>query len=139
MDQTISLITLAVEDVSRALAFYRDGLGWTPKLETDEIAFFQMNGFVFGLYRKDLFAKEAAGRLNPGGRSIALAHNVARKDDVDSVLDEIRRLDGATILSEPVEHDWGGYSGYFEDPDGHAWEVAWNPHWTISPDGIVSA
>ena len=138
MNQTIALITLAVEDLPRALVFYRDGLGWTPKFETEHIAFFQMNGFVFSLFRKAEFAKEAGGNIQLGGTSIALAHNVPGKDDVDAVLNEVRGIKGATILSEPVDHDWGGYSGYFRDPDGHVWEVAWNPHWTIAPDGSVT-
>lgn len=137
MKQTIALITLAVDDVDRALAFYRDGLKWTPAFTAPGIAFFQMNGVVFGLFEKEAMAEESGGRIDLDARSIALAHNVASREEVDAVLAEIDALDGGKVIQGPVERDWGGYSGYFEDPDGHVWEVAWNPHWTISPEGFV--
>lgn len=138
MKQTLSLITLAVEDVARSLAFYRDGLGWTPKLAMDDIAFFQMNGFVFSIFKKDGLAKDFGGKIIMGGKSISLSHNVPRKEEVDAAINKIRKLKGAAIVCEPVDRVWGGYSGYFEDPDGHVWEVGWNPHWTFSPDGFVT-
>lgn len=138
MNQTIAMITLAVDDLSRALAFYRDGLGWTPAFETNEIVFFQMNGFVFSLFRKDEFEKEVGSDMTSDGKSIGLAHNVASKEDVDAVIGTIRTQPGGRIVREPIDRVWGGYSGYFEDPDGHIWEVAWNPHWTYSPEGFVT-
>jgi len=138
MKQRLSLVTLAVEDLSRSLAFYRDGLGWTPHFSTDDVAFFQMNGFVFGLFRQEEMAKDFGGEIAMGGKSVALASNVSSKDEVDAVLDQIRKIDGGTVVLEPVDRVWGGYSGYFEDPDGHLWEVGWNPHWTISPEGFVT-
>lgn len=138
MKQTIALITLAVENIDRALAFYRDGLKWKPAFTADAIAFFQMNGVVFSLFEKDGLAKDFGGKIDMSARSIALAHNVASRDEVDAVLAEIDALDGGRVVHKPVERDWGGYSGYFEDPDGHVWEVAWNPHWRISPEGLVS-
>lgn len=138
MKQTLALVTLAVEDLSRSLAFYRDGLGWTPAFATDGVAFFQMNGMVFGLFPKEELEKDFGGKVAMGGRSIALAHNVASKEAVDAALDEVRKLDGGTVVRDPVDRFWGGYSGYFEDPDGHLWEVGWNPHWTLSPEGFVT-
>jgi catechol 2,3-dioxygenase-like lactoylglutathione lyase family enzyme len=138
MKQTIALITLAVDDLPRALAFYRDGLGWTPKAEMDEIAFFQMNGFAFSLYKKEAMAEEAGGPVALGSRAVALAHNVAGRDEVDAVFAVVAEIDGGRIIAPPTERPWGGYSGYFEDPDGHLWEVAWNPHWTLSPDGTTT-
>jgi len=138
MNQTIAMITLAVDDLPRALAFYRDGLGWTPAFETDDIVFFQMNGVVFSLFRKEAFENEVGSGITMGGKSIGLAHNVASKGDVDAVFDNIRTLPGGRIVHDPTDRFWGGYSGYFEDPDGHIWEVAWNPHWTYSPEGYVT-
>lgn len=138
MKQRLSLVTLAVDDLSRSLAFYRDGLGWTPHFAADDVAFFQMNAMVFALFRKEELAKDFGGAVAMGGKSIALAHNVADKAEVDTVLDEVRTLDGGTVVFEPADRFWGGYSGYFEDPDGHLWEVAWNPHWTLSPEGSVT-
>jgi len=138
MKQTLALVTLAVDDLSRSLAFYRDGLGWEPSFMSDNIAFFQMNGFAFSLYHREEMAKEVGGDIAMGGKSTALAHNVPSKEDVDAVLDEVRALDPGAVISNPVERVWGGYSGYFEDPDGHVWEVAWNPHWTLSPEGFVT-
>ena len=138
MKQALSLITLAIEDLSRSLVFYRDGLGWKPAFTTDEIAFFQLNGFVFSLFTKSGLAEDFGGEIKMGGKSIALAHNVKTRDDVDDILNEIGTIDGSTIVGSPVERSWGGYSGYFEDPDGHIWEVGWNPHWVISDDGHVS-
>ena len=138
MKQTISLITLAVEELSRSLAFYQNGLGWTPAFSTDEIAFFQMNGFVFSLFKKSGLAEDFGGQIEMGGKSIALAHNVGSKDQVDVLLSKIGSVPGAKVIRDPVERSWGGYSGYFEDPDGYIWEVGWNPHWTLSKDGLVS-
>lgn len=138
MKQALTLITLAVEDLPRALAFYRDGLGWTPSFTADNIAFFQMNGFAFSLFKQDEMAKELGRDIAVRRGGIALAHNVESPEAVDALLSEIRKLKGGAILSEPVKREWGGYSGYFEDPDGHAWEVAWNPYWTLSPEGFVT-
>ena len=138
MKQSIALVTLAVDDVGRALTFYRDGLGWAPAFEADGIAFFQMNGFAFSLYRRADFEAETGRAAAPGASGIALAHNVASREDVDAVLDHVGTLPGAAVTGAPVERPWGGYSGYFSDPDGHHWEVAWNPHWTYSPEGHVT-
>ncbi len=138
MKQTLSLITLAVEDMQRSLAFYRDGLGWTPNFATDGVAFFQMNGVVFSLFLKSSLEEDFGGKIETGGKSIALAHNVASREEVDSTLKQIGTIDAKAVIFSPVERVWGGYSGYFEDPDGHLWEIGWNPHWTLSPEGFVT-
>ena len=136
MEPRISLITLGVADVARSVEFYR-ALG-LPMLdfESDDVAFFTTEGTWLGLYRRDLLAEEVhadAPADEPGeGRfgGFTLAHNVESKEAVDAVLEEAAET-GADIVQEGVEREWGGYSGYFADPDGHHWEVAWNPDFEI--------
>lgn len=138
MKQTLTIIGLAVEDLGRSLKFYKDGLGWTPVFETPGIAFFQMNGVIFSVVQKKILEDDFEGTIQMGGKSVTLAHNVARREDVDAVLAEISKITGKPALQGPVERTWGGYSGYFEDPDGHLWEVAWNPHLSLSDEGFAS-
>lgn len=131
----MSLVTLAVSDLEQATSFYRDGLGWEPGFEAEEVTFFQLNGIVFSLFRRDLFAEElgvGVDELGPGG--VALAYNVRGKAEVDEII-ELAREAGGRVLVEPRVTDWGGYSGYFADPDGYRWEVARNPAWTIDDEG----
>jgi len=136
MEPRISLITLGVADVERSTEFYR-ALG-LPVLdfENDDVAFFTLEGTWLALYRRDLLAEEAtAGTVEPGAEprgygGFTLAHNVKSMESVDAVLDEAADA-GAEIVQEGIDRDWGGYSGYFSDPDGHRWEVAWNPHFEI--------
>ena len=136
MEPRISLITLGVADVARSTEFYR-ALG-LPMLdfESDDVAFFTLEGTWLALYRQDLLAEEAtAGAIKEGAEprgygGFTLAHNVESKEAVDAVLDEAEEA-GATIVQAGVDRDWGGYSGYFADPDGHRWEVAWNPHFDL--------
>lgn len=139
MEQRISLITLGVSDLQRAVTFYERVLGWKAAPSPPEIAFFDLNGVVFSLYQHDDLAKDM--QSVPGDVSIyqgfALAHNVQCKEDVDSIFALLKK-NGATIVKEPQEAFWGGYSGYFSDPDGHKWEVAFNPYWTIQKDGRIS-
>ena len=134
MDQRISLITLAVADPERSKDFY-EALGWKAGFFSQDIAFFQLNGIVLGLYRRTAFEAET-GRTLSGGDGVALAINFAARDAVDAVLDEAVRA-GGEIMRPAADTEWGGYSGYFADPDGHAWEVAHNPHWNIDNDGNV--
>lgn len=134
MDQRISLITLAVADPARSKDFY-EALGWKAGFVSQDIAFFQLNGIVLGLYRRTAFEAET-GRSLSGGDGVALAINFAARDAVDAVLDEAVRA-GGEIMRPAADTEWGGYSGYFADPDGHAWEVAHNPHWNIDNDGNV--
>lgn len=138
MKQTLTIVGLATQDLKRSLAFYKDGLCWTPSFETDAIAFFQMNGIVFSVIEKKMLEEDFEGRIQMGGKSVSLAHNVGSREEVDAVLAEVGALDGGKILQGPVERVWGGYSGYFEDPDGHLWEVAWNPQLNLSPEGFAT-
>ena len=139
MEPRISLVTLGVQDLAKSVAFYRDVVGWTPSPGPPEIAFFDLNGVIFSLFpQKELVADfggtEASGATIVGS---ALAHNARSKDEVDAIFAGLRER-GATIVKEPQEVFWGGYSGYFEDPDGHKWEVAFNPFWTVLEDGRIS-
>lgn len=129
MDQRLNFVTLAVADTGRSRAFYADGLGWEVAFEAPgEVVFFQLAPtLVLSLWNADEFEAEA-GRLNrePGTAPITLAHNVPRPESVDTVLADAKDA-GATVLSPPTDRDWGGRSGYFADPDGYRWEVAYNP------------
>lgn len=136
MEQRLSLVTLGVADLERSRAFYQ-ALGWVTGAEPgDEVVFFQAGGMVVALWgRKEL--AEDSGVLDPGGwGGVTLALNVRSPAEVDAVVDEARRA-GAGIAREPAETFWGGYSGVFVDPDGHPWEVAHNPHWTVTPGGAT--
>lgn len=136
MEQRLSLVTLATEDLDRATSFY-EALGWEAGFKNEAVTFFQLNGVVLSLFRRDLFAEELGvdeGALSPGGQ--ALAYNVRAKAEVDEVVDQVRAA-GGRVLVEPREQDWGGYSGYVADPEGHRWEIAWNPAWSIGPDGDI--
>jgi predicted lactoylglutathione lyase len=138
MEQRISLITLGVTDLARARAFY-EGLGWhTNAKPDDDVAFFQAGPMVFALWDRAKLAEDTGEREDAGGwGGITPAYNARSPEEVDAVLDEARAA-GGEIAREGAETFWGGYSGVFIDPDGHGWEVAHNPHWTIADDGSVS-
>ncbi|MES2387397.1 MAG: VOC family protein [Bacteroidota bacterium] len=125
----IHIITLGVADLEKSRAFYRDGLGFplSPSSQ-DSIAFFQLGGLVLSLYPYSDAKDEAEyfSRKSDGYGGIGLAHNCKSKDEVNEVI-ALAEAAGATIIKPPVDVFWGGYSGYFLDPDGHPWEVAWNP------------
>jgi len=136
MEQRVSLITLGVRDLARARAFY-EGLGWTTRAEPeDDVAFFQAGGMVFALWDRAELAADSGVEDSGGWGGITPAHNVRSPAEVDAVIEEARGA-GATIVREPAETFWGGYSAAFTDPDGHPWEIAHNPHWTIRDDGSV--
>jgi catechol 2,3-dioxygenase-like lactoylglutathione lyase family enzyme len=137
MQQQISVITLAIADLGRSKRFYSEGFGWTPVFENEEIAFYQMNGFVLGTWLQDRLEEDMqrGGLSRPGG--FALAHNVASKDDVQPVIDQLVRA-GGHILRNADAPPHGGFRGYVADPDDHTWEIAWNPAWAIDADGHVS-
>lgn len=139
MEQRVSLVTLGVSDLGRARQFYEDGLGWKRGNAQDEVAFYQLGGMVLGLFGREALATDANLPAPPdtGFGGIALAHNVRSRGEVDAVMAEAKAA-GATILKPAEDAFWGGYSGYFADPDGHLWEVAWNPFWTIAGDGSIS-
>jgi uncharacterized protein len=137
MEQRLSLITLGVGDVSRAREFY-EALGWRlgggVDDETDHVAFFQTGGLVFALWDRGKLGRDSGVEDNGGWGGVALAHNVRSPDEVDAVLAEAQDA-GATIARFGAPTFWGGYSGVFIDLDGHPWEVAHNPHWTVHEDG----
>jgi uncharacterized protein len=137
VEQRVSVITLGVADLERSRAFY-EALGWTTGAEPgDDVVFFQAGGMVVALWDRAKLAEDS-GVADPGGwGGVTLAHNVRSPEEVDSVLDGARAA-GATIPREGGETFWGGYSGVFVDPDGHPWEVAHNPRWTVHEDGSVS-
>lgn len=138
MEQRFTMVSLGVEDLAKSAAFYEDGLGWKRSGQSnDNIVFFDMGGVLIGLYPRGGLAEDANMPPDGGGfPGIALAHNARSKEEVDAVLAEAERA-GATILKPAQDVFWGGYSGYFADPDGHLWEVAFNPFWSISEDGSV--
>lgn len=138
MEQRISLITLGVKDLARSIRFFED-LGWKRAMRAAEgVAFFQIGGAAFGLYPLTELAKDAAIDAAEGGSSaMALAYNTRTRDEVDAVLAEAEAA-GATIVKPAEEAFWGGYSGYFRDPDGHLWEVAWNPGFVLADDGSIT-
>jgi predicted lactoylglutathione lyase len=132
----VSLVTLGVSDIARSTAFYQ-GMGWplSPASVEGVVSFFNTSGGLLALYREDALADDAAqasGRA-AGFRGVALAINLDSRADVDAAFEEIRRLRGR-IVKPPTVADWGGYSGYFADPDGHLWEVAHNPAWPTGAD-----
>jgi predicted lactoylglutathione lyase len=136
VEQRVSLVTLGVADVGRARVFY-EALGWKTGAEPGaDIAFFQAGGMVVALWSRTSLAEDSAVHDSGGWGGVTLAHNVASAADVDRVLDEAAAA-GATIARPGAETFWGGYSGVFIDPDGHPWEVAHNPHWTLADDGSV--
>ena len=138
MEQRISVVTLGVKDLGTSRRFYVDGLGWKPVYEDQEIVFFQTGGMVFAIFLRDRLAADFQADPATFGRApLALAYNVRAKSEVDPLIKQAAAA-GATILKAARETSWGGYSGYFADPDGFAWEVAWNPAWQLAPDGSVT-
>ena len=140
MEQRLSLVTLGVADVSRAQHFY-EALGWTADGgvddENDHVVFFQMPGMIVALWGRDKLAADSGVEDARGWGGITLAHNVESPEAVDAVLAEAEAA-GGTIPRRGAPTFWGGYSGVFIDPDGHPWEVAHNPGWTIQPDGSTT-
>ena len=136
MEQRVSLITLGVRDLARARAFY-EGVGWSSRAEPgDDVVFFQAGGTVVALWDRASLAEDSGVEDGGGWGGVTLAHNVRSPAEVDRVVEEARAA-GAMITREPGETFWGGYSGAFADPDGHPWEVAHNPRWTIADDGSI--
>ena len=130
----MSLITLGAADLGRARAFY-EALGWTTgAAPDDEVVFFQAGGMIVALWGRASLAEDSGVEDSGGWGGVTIAHNVRSPEEVDGVIEEARRA-GGRIAREPAATFWGGYSGVFVDPDGHPWEVAHNPHWTIGEDG----
>ena len=128
MRQKLTLVTLGVKDLAVSINFYRDGLGWKMSgASEDGIAFFDLGGVALALYPRDLLAKDAdVSPAGTGFSGITLAHNAKSTEEVDAVLRTAEQA-GAKIIKKAQKAFWGGYSGYFADPDGYLWEVAWNP------------
>jgi len=135
MEQRVSLITLGVADLPRARSFY-EALGWEVTDDPEDVLFFQTGGMVVALWSRESLAEDTHVDDTGGWGGIALAQNVRSPAEVDAVLEEAR-LAGARIARKGAETFWGGYSGVFVDPDGHAWEIAHNPGWTIAEDGTI--
>ncbi|MEV7395569.1 VOC family protein [Aeromicrobium sp. NPDC092404] len=138
MEQRLSLVTLGVSDLARARLFYEDGLGWTKGNPEDEVAFYQLNGLVLALWsRADLAADARVPDTGATFGGMTIAFNTRSRDEVDEILGTVEAA-GGTVLKRGEQQPWGGYSGYFADPDGHPWEVAWNPDWSIDDAGHTS-
>ena len=136
MKQRVSLITLGVGDIARSRSFY-DALGWRTGAEPgDDVVFFQAGEMIVALWDRAKLAEDSAVADGGGWGGTTLALNFGSPAEVDEVIEEARAA-GATIGREPAETFWGGYSGVFVDPDGHPWEIAHNPHWTVTADGGV--
>ncbi len=136
----ISIICLGVADMKRAIRFYRDGLGFPTRAKDEaDWAIFNTAGTRFSVYSRDKLAADIGPDVDPGQPGfggITLAHNVRRREDVDALLQQAEQA-GGRILKTAQPANWGGYSGYFADPDGHPWEVAWGPGWQFTEDGTL--
>jgi catechol 2,3-dioxygenase-like lactoylglutathione lyase family enzyme len=136
MEQRVSLITLGVRDLARARAFY-EALGWLAGAAPgDDVVFFQAGGMVLALWDRALLAEDSGVEDGGGWGGVTLAYNARSPAEVDAVTEEARRA-GARVAREPADTFWGGYSAAIVDPEGHTWEIAHNPRWTIREDGSV--
>ncbi len=135
----VSLITLGVADVVTSTAFYQ-ALGWplSPSSVPDEVSFFNTDAGFLALWGRDDLARDAgATGAQAGFRGVALAINLESRELVDACFEEVRAI-GGEVVKDPEATDWGGYNGYFADPDGHAWEVAHNPGFILAEDGSIT-
>ncbi|GGE35146.1 glyoxalase [Pullulanibacillus camelliae] len=138
MKPRVTVMTLGVDDLERALSFYRDGLGLPTEgivgkeFEHGAVAFFDLqSGLKLALFnRKDIAYDAKMNQTAPNPTEFTIGHNVGSKEEVDQVIEQAEKA-GAFIAVPPHDTFWGGYSGYFQDPDGHLWEVVWNPEWEI--------
>jgi catechol 2,3-dioxygenase-like lactoylglutathione lyase family enzyme len=135
VDQRVSLITLGVTDLARARTFY-EALGWRVDRDPQDVIFFQAGGMVVALWSRERLAEDSGVEDSGGWGGVTLAYNAHDPGEVDTVIGQARTA-GARIAREPGTTFWGGYAGVFVDPDGHPWEVAHNPDWTLAPDGSV--
>ena len=136
MKPRISMITLGVKDLEASAKFYRDGLKFPQMDSPPDVAFFTLNGTWLGLYGRDALAEDAT--VPPDGQGFpgfTLAHNLASEAEVDQTIHQAVSA-GAKLVKPPQKVFWGGYSGYFQDPDGYLWEVAYNPHFWIGPKDL---
>lgn len=140
MKPYITVLTIGVDDLERSLSFYRDGLGLQTEgitgteFEYGAVAFFNLQpGLALALWpRKSLAHDSGLPQTPPSPTEFSIGHNVGSKEEVDMVMEQARRA-GANIVKSATDTFWGGYSGYFQDPDGHLWEVVWNPDMALAP------
>lgn len=138
MNQRVSVITLGVSDLGRARAFY-EALGWQTGAEPGaDVVFFLAGDMVVALWDRARLAEDSCVQDGGGWGGVTLALNLGSPAEVDTAIEQARAA-GATIGREPAETFWGGYSGLMIDPDGHPWEIAHNPHWTLAPDGGIAS
>jgi catechol 2,3-dioxygenase-like lactoylglutathione lyase family enzyme len=137
MEQRLSLVTLGVRDLAASRRFY-EAMGWKPaNMKAEGVVFFQLGGIALGLFGRDALAKDAGVKdSEPAFSGVTLAHNVRDKAEVATVLAHAERC-GGRIVKPAQDVFWGGYHGYFADPDGHLWEVAWNPFFPLKGDGSI--
>jgi uncharacterized protein len=135
MQQQLSVITLGIADLARSRRFYGDGFGWAPVFQNEDIVLYQMNGFVLGTWLVKALEDDMRRSLQRPG-AFSLAHNVSSGEEVQALLDRLAGH-GGRILRPADAPPHGGVRGYVADPDDHAWEIAWNPAWHISPEGYV--
>ena len=136
MQQQVSVITLGIADLARSRRFYGDVFGWTPVFENEEVAFYQMNGFVFGTWLRERLDADSGQSTAAGASPFSLAHNVGGEAEVEWLIARLADH-GGRLLRAADAPPHGGYRGYVADPDGHAWEIAWNPAWPIDAEGHV--
>lgn len=135
--QSMSVLTLATDDLARSQIFYRDGFGWTPVFANEEIAFYQMNGFVLATWTKAALENDSARSSLAAPGAFAMGHNVGSAEEVEQVIERLLGC-GGRLLRPADAPPHGGHRGYVEDPDGHAWEIAYNPAWPINASGLVT-
>ena len=139
MKPRITVLTIGADDLKESLKFYRDGLGLKTEgiigeeFEYGAVAFFDLeNGMKLALWPRKSLAKDSDMKVTPASATeFSIGHNVASKKEVDAVMEQAKKA-GAKIIKAAQKTFWGGYAGYFQDPDGHLWEVVWNPEWKIS-------
>ncbi len=137
MQQQISVITLGVASLARSRDFYVSGFGWTPVFENDDIIFYQMNGLMLGTWINPGLDDDMQRASEETPSAFCLGHNVVDQADVEAVIQRLVAA-GGKLLRKADAPPHGGYRGYVGDPDGHAWEIAWNPAWTIDERGLVT-
>ncbi|WP_260921681.1 VOC family protein [Novosphingobium sp. 9] len=132
----ISFVTLGCDDVARAKAFYREGFGWEPDFQMDDLAFYKMGSLTFALWEKAQLEGDMKRACAPAG-SFSLAHNVESQAAVEALMDRLVAA-GGTLLRAADAPEYGGWRGYVADPEGNAWEIAWNEQWSVDASGTVT-
>jgi uncharacterized protein len=137
MEPRLNIVTLGVRNLDKAVAFYRDGLGWPQSsASVGDFAIFKLStGTALALYPRHLLSSDSKVKDTGGFGGITLAQNVSDRKTVDLVLSQAVKA-GGILLKPACDAEWGGYSGYFADPDGHPWEVAWNPFFVIEQGNL---